>query len=379
MKRILIYAIVLAALSSCITLDSPHPRRFERSVLIYIAGDNNGLESYAETNLSYLVAGYLPFRTDSDEVLLVFVDDGGGQTALYRYYYGEDRNVYRELARRYEEPFCSAKASSLSLVLDDAERLYPSRHRGLVLWSHGTGWLPVGYYSNPSASKSFAQEGECEMDVRDLAGAVCRHYDFILFDCCLMSAVEVAYQLRDKADYIIASCAEILAEGFPYGEIVGDMFCRSGVAPAFYVNICEKYFSHYDACIGAGRSATVSLIDCGALEELAAVCKDIYASNREARAGVDPATVQHYFRGNKRWFYDLDDYVSKFASETQYERFKLILDRCVPYRQATDMILGQIEVRTHCGLSTYIPDDKWEYLNQYYSSLDWAVDVGVVY
>ena len=35
--------------------------------------------------------------------------------------------------------------------------------------------------------------------------------EFILFDACLMSSIEVLYDLRDKAKYVIASPAELPA------------------------------------------------------------------------------------------------------------------------------------------------------------------------
>ena len=44
-------------------------------------------------------------------------------------------------------------------------------------------------------------------------------FDYILFDACLMSQVEVAYELRDTADYLILSPAEVMSAGFPYFKI----------------------------------------------------------------------------------------------------------------------------------------------------------------
>ena len=74
--------------------------------------------------------------------------------------------------------------------------------------------------------RSFGQDGKNNfMEINDLASALSKyHFDFILFDACYMSCAEVAYAFRECADYIIGSPTEILANGFPYQSIMGDMF-----------------------------------------------------------------------------------------------------------------------------------------------------------
>ena len=384
MKRFAaIFLTCLVALSSCVKLDTPRPQSFSRTVLLYLACDGNGLQWYAEGDLANLVRGYLPIRTDKDEALLVFYDDGSENPALHRYYVTSEGLVYKELVKLYDNGFNSADTDNLKRVLDDVEYFYPSERRGLILWSHGTGWLPPGYYANPkegrSVSKSFAQEVGCEMDIRDLADVLTRHYEFILFDSCLMATVEVAYQLREKTDYLIASCAEILVDGFPYSTIGQDFFYdHTGKGPAALQDICKQYYDFYNAQSGANRTATVSLIDCSKLDELAAVSRKIFAAHKADMPLVNPSAVQHYYTGNKHWFYDLTDYVKQFATESELSEFKAAMDRCVLSKYATEWILGVVQVRTHSGLSTYIPIENATYLNSYYKTLDWTQDTGAL-
>lgn len=385
MKRFAaIFITCIVLMSSCIKIDSPRPRSFTRTVLFYLACDGNNLQWYAENDLANLVRGYLPFRTNKDEAMLVFLDSGDGQPALRRYYGSSEGTVYEELVKYYDTGFNSADADNLRRVLDDVEYYYPSEHRGLILWSHGTGWLPPGYYSNPreaknSVSKSFALEAGSEIDIRDLADALTRHYEFILFDSCLMSTVEVAYQLRNKTDYIIASCAEVLVDGFPYGSICEDFFNdHTAKGPSALKDICQKYYDYYNAQTGVSRTATVSLIDCSQLETLAAVCNRIYHAHKTDMSNVNPSLVQHYYTNNKHWFYDLTDYIRQFATESELSELKAAMDRCVPFKQATEWILGVVQVRTHSGFSTYIPISNATYLNEYYKTLDWTKDTGAL-
>ena len=57
------------------------------------------------------------------------------------------------------------------------------------------------------------------MDVLEMVRAITIHLDYIIFDACLMGGIEVAYELRNVADKIGFSQAEILAHGFPYKPI----------------------------------------------------------------------------------------------------------------------------------------------------------------
>ena len=384
MKR---FAVIILAFSlvlqSCVKIDAPRPQKFSRSVLLYLACDGNNLQPYAETDLANLVRGHLPVRTNKDEALLIFLDDGNGSPSLHRYYSTSEGNVVKELVKLYDKSFDSADTDDFKRVLDDVEYFFPSDHRGLILWSHGTGWLPPGYYANPkesrsAVSKSFSQEGSTEMDIRHLADAITRHYEFILFDSCLMATVEVAYQLRDKTDYIIASCAEVLVDGFPYTSLTEDFFYDHSRGTAGLKDICDKYYEFYNSMTGMSRTATVSLIDCSRLDELAAVCRRIYNAHRSEIMYVDRNSVQRYYTGDKHWFYDLTDFIGKFATASEFSEFSRAMDLCVPYKRATDWILSSVRVRTHCGLSTYIPIADATYLNSYYKTLEWAQDTGVL-
>jgi hypothetical protein len=168
-------------------------------------------------------------------------------------------------------------------------------------------------------------------------------------------------------------------DGFPYSTIGQDFFYdHTGKGPAALQDICKQYYDYYNAQTGANRTATVSLIDCSKLDELAAVSRKIFAAHKADMPLVNPSAVQHYYTGNKHWFYDLTDYVKQFATESELSEFKAAMDRCVLSKYATEWILGVVQVRTHSGLSTYIPIENATYLNSYYKTLDWTQDTGAL-
>ena len=62
------------------------------------------------------------------------------------------------------------------------------------------------------------------MEITELAAALPHNYEFILFDCCLMGGIEVAYEFKDKCEYMLFSPTEILADGFPYEKMFDPIF-----------------------------------------------------------------------------------------------------------------------------------------------------------
>ena len=127
----------------------------------------------------------------------------------------------------------SADPEVLKKILNEMQDLYPSDSYGLILGSHASGWIPSGgfgrsnrmLYAEPVLTRSFGTDytGPNEMDTRDMAKAIPfnkENLEFILFDACLMSSIEVLYDLRDKAKYVIASPAELPAPGFPYARVI---------------------------------------------------------------------------------------------------------------------------------------------------------------
>lgn len=43
--------------------------------------------------------------------------------------------------------------------------------------------------------------------------------EYILFDDCYMSSVEVAYELKEATRFLIASTSEMMAYGMPYATV----------------------------------------------------------------------------------------------------------------------------------------------------------------
>ncbi|MCK9625155.1 MAG: clostripain-related cysteine peptidase [Bacteroidales bacterium] len=401
-RKYLFYIMAIAIfgqfITSCVCLEEKTNRR---SILFYVAG-NNSLSSYAEDNLASLCLGYMPEGGDDDDVLLVYYHTLTSNPYLCRYYKDADGKVVQEMIVTYDMNQNSADASVFSQVLSDAEQAFPADSHGLILWSHGNGWLPEGYYSNPVDKiagsteystnlddpylhlvksdyvKSFGENNGSEIEITDLAAALKQHYEFIIFDCCLMGGIEVAYELKDKCDYLVFSQTEILAEGFPYDIIMDPLFNTPETErESAMIKISQSYFDLYYYQTGIYQSATISVVKTSALKQLANSCNKIFNNNRDKMEFVDPSEVQGYFRFNKNWFYDIDDYISRIASESEYNSFTSALNNAVIFKAATNYFLN-LEITKYSGLSTYIQNPEYEYLNNFYKTLKWNIATGMV-
>lgn len=387
MKK-LIFSIlsVLSALAvvSCEGVMDTGVARYGRTVILYMACDNN-LSSYAEENLKDLAKGEIPDR-NSDNVILVYKSLSSGVQTLCRYYMDEYGKVVDEVIETYPKQN-SASKDVFEKVINRAMTLFPNDGYGLVLSSHSTGWLPWGYSNaaqraceDPYAFmvKSFGEEDgySSGMEIQELAQAIPQKFDFILMDCCLMGTVEVAYELRNKADYIIASPTEILAEGFPYSMIFSELL---KIFPD-YEKVCDMFYERYSEREGLWRSATVSLIATAELERLALQTRKIYAVRPESYMdNVSIEEMQPYFRYSNHWFYDFRQYVKVLASEDDFVVFSDIFDSVVLYFKATPEFIGvKMDPEKTSGLSTYLQENGTQYLDGFYRSLAWNKAVEMI-
>lgn len=395
---ILALLAVLPFVSSC---DGTEPYVNGKTVIVYISA-NNSLSNFAEGNFADMLEGYMPSSKATGEHLLVFFHNRTTPPALYELTRDADGNPCKEEVRVFDMA-SSSSAEAVNTVLSYVKNNYESDHYGLILWSHSTGWLPEHYYTEgPPAGypnsedapveptspmdiygdavvkmavddgvqpTSFGQdEGTLEeIDIKELAEAIPMHLDFLIFDSCLMGCVEVAYQFRNVADVFCASPTEVLANGFPYTHIIEPLFTSAdGVK-----EVADLYFHYYADSEVASAAATVVVVDCSKLDRLAEACGKIFAENRYKVPELDMSDIQPYFRSNKHWFYDLEDYMKALEpSSSLLDGFRQAMRDAIIYKAATETFLS-IQITNFSGLSSYIQNPEEPYLDDYYRTLDW--------
>ena len=350
-----------------------------KTVLLYMVANNN-LSYDAENSISRLQNGYIPAEEGN---LLVYKHCAGMDPVLLHIKKGEEGTVVADTAYRFP-PRVSATKSALTQALNVTQALFPADSYGLILWSHGTGWIPPLASSSSAAQeqrsgscpeRTFGLDGKVELEIRDLAQAIPYKLSFMLMDACFMGGIETAYEVKDSVDYYIGSPAEILTESFPYHKIMQHIFKST----PDYAAVCKEYYDYYNAKTGAERSATVALMDCSKLAVVAEVAKRVFDQYGERIASLDLSLLQPYFRGSSsKYFYDLKDLVDAIADASLSAEFAAALERAVPYKASTPYFI-ELPIRSFCGVSTYVPGNPADTkLADYYKQYKWNQATGMI-
>lgn len=350
-----------------------------KTVLLYMVANNN-LSNEAENSISRLQNGYVPAEEGN---LLVYKHCAGMDPVLLHIKKGEEGTVVADTAYRFP-PRVSATKSALTQALNVTQALFPADSYGLILWSHGTGWIPPlasfssaaqEQISGSGPERTFGLDGKVELEIRDLAQAIPYKLSFMLMDACFMGGIETAYEVKDSVGYYIGSPAEILTESFPYHKIMQHIFKST----PDYAAVCREYYDYYNAKSGSERSATVALMDCSKLAEVAEVAKRVFDQYGERIASLDLSLLQPYFRGSSsKYFYDLKDLVDAIADASLSAEFAAALERAVPYKATTPYFI-ELPIRSFCGVSTYVPGNPADTkLADYYKQYKWNQATGMI-
>lgn len=338
--------------------DAVPVRQVERTVLVYIAA-NNTLEYDAINSINKMESAAKDLKGN----LIVYVKTNSGNSHLLKIKYDNSSKIKSDTIKTYIKQNSSDPAFLKQVILD-SRKLSPADTYSLVMWSHATSWAP------PSNKKvnSFGYDDEAEMDIKDLKNAIPSDFTYIMFDACSMGSVEVAYELKDKTRYILASPSEVLSESFPYESITPALF--GGVDDL--KTIARQFVDYYQSYSGLAASATVSLIDTRQLAELAAETKRLLLSAPPAPLNTSALQRLDFERNSGIPAYDFLSFLQNNFSQDRYAALNAQLDNVVIYKAHTKTFFNT-PIQVFSGLSVYLPKIS-DPLKNYYNGFTWASD-----
>lgn len=365
-----------------------------KSTLIYMVADNN-LDYYGVENIKELEQGLPP---DGKGYVFVFVDRNKGGIPSHPYLLQIHRDTVNQfitstILQSYEEQN-SCTSECLKQIIKDVEvysATLNTQLSRLVLWSHGSGWLPRGtsfdsdkhnpmmYSFGMDEGQSITQGESEEMEITELAEALSgHHFEYLIMDACFMGNIETAYELKDYFDYMILSPSEILSMGYPYVEVACDLISDDVKVQ----NIADKYFTYYANKKNAFCSATISVVNCQYLMELAQCMQKYYKRlSEQKKEGNFPFydRITQYDRTKSNYFFDFKQFVTQSCNDKAI--LKDVLDVwskvLISYKH-TEKMFSVLDLSETSGLSIYIPNnyDKREKIHTYYKKLRWSEDSG---
>ena len=182
------------------------------TIMHYSAADNN-LTSYLVTDVNEME------KVGSTKNMNIVVQLDKGKDNCKRYYLEADNDM-REINSPMIKDLGSTNMSDpkvLGEFISSTMKKYPAEHFALIISDHGGGWPGAveddshnGWMTTPDIQKGI------ELGEKDGGSKL----DVIGFDACLMANTEVAYELKDNANYLVASEQTEGGNGWPYTPLL---------------------------------------------------------------------------------------------------------------------------------------------------------------
>lgn len=211
-------------------------------------------------------------------------------------------------------------AQTLREFVQWGKQNYPSDRTVLVLWSHGNGWSR----RPESEGRAFSYDDQygTAIQIWELQGALAGlGVDVIAWDASLMQQLEVAYELRGLAKYVVGSEESPPADGYPYDKVF--RVFRDGPDKATEV-LCRAFV---DATVShppyATRKITQSVLDTARLAPLASALDSLglEMATHVGSLGLAVPSVrslaQSYSPNNVRHYYDLVDLCHRLEADAR--------------------------------------------------------------
>ena len=276
------------------------------TVMVYLAGDNN-LSNAGDNDLAEM-------RTvgSRDDVNIVAQFDNAGERGTHRYRIAKDRGDEKDEA--LAETDSGAPEVLVEFVRWAAER-YPAERYALVLWNHGSGWDPLevdriaraveapDYTPREAGERTASTLGRVlfrttwqrilqrptpleraicsddgsghSLDTIELARVLDevttilgQPLDVLGMDACLMSNLEVAYQVRPYAKFMVASEELEPNDGWPYDAVLAELIANPDLPTADLAALIVRAYVDSYVADDYPDPVTLAALDLAQVEQL---------------------------------------------------------------------------------------------------------------
>jgi hypothetical protein len=409
----------------------PNTKEKQWTVMVYLAGDNN-LDSAGVIDLKEMKK---VGSTDQVNVIAQF-DRQGKDIDTNRYYIRKGGTLAKDVVKSLGETNMGDPKVLEDFVTWGVEN-YPARNYLLVLWNHGAGWDDANLYDGdvfsgaaPPVSRKnqllasgsavtrglkplpfalaraalsrtsralfrtsvektiksraiafddqaqdFLDNIELKRVMTRIKKSLKRPIDVLGMDACLMSMTEVAYQMRDVANYTVGSEETEPGEGWPYDRILKTLAANPSMIPE---DVSKLIVTQYIASYKASDNVTQSAVRLANLKSLMSAVSGLGKSllnalsdpSQQSAITTVRAQVQEYSRPYDDYC-DLLDLCGLLENSLTDNK---VLTACNTVKaSAADAIVasgykGSTVNKSH-GLSIYFPKRR---LSTLYKTLDFT-------
>ena len=262
-------------------------------------------------------------------------------------------------------------SSTLAEFISFGMTNYAADSYGLILWDHGAG--PMVGYGADELHNDILEMSELKTALSSAGLGNGKKLEFLGFDACLMGSIETAWEVKDFANYMIASQETEPGYGWNYKFLKYLNQYDSG--NDIGKSIIDMYFSAHNEVVSqypqAEADITLSCMDLSKIGKVESSLNTLFAN-------VDKNILEGYFpsvsraRNNSKSFgkftsnfnYDLIDigHISSLLSsdyQSETKQLDSALKEFICYSKSN--------ITNACGVSIYHPYDNEEYMNSWIS------------
>lgn len=417
MKKTLLLLLALPFfVSGCKKGPAPDPDPETHTLIMYMIGTNEKISYHLKGNVNDVCSYVNKTFPEGSKIFIYYhgYDErvGNPECALYEVIPPTESGVAPTLHVHEEYDFTreSTSGEAIKSIIDKVKGLAKTDTYGMAFLGHSTGWFPADVlpeeqrspgadpvmrhdFSRPEDSMTRAfgpTPRDAWGNVSDIVSGVSgANLEYLMFDMCFMSSAEVLYDLRSSAKYILATPAEILINGFPYRNVILSLFSkRTNYSFSERLSDISKAIKEYYESGGTEHededywAASVTVVETAKIDAMAQSVKEIFAAGGKTFDETkinDINYIQYLELIPDHAFFDLKDYLEKICSDQALlEKFDAALAEMIVSEHHTSYTYsgygekGRVQLNRFCGVSTYIPRDKYPVSKAAYNNTAWA-------
>ncbi len=393
MKRYLVplfFPGMLILASGCEKSDPEQHSDSVKHVTLLYAVNRSSLAQDFKDDVAEMEAALTQIQSKDGRFLVYCTNSDGESASLYEASKDKSGNyvVKSKAHKTYQRTMPSTAPERISMVMEDALKLYPQAEYSLIFWGHGSSWTPE--FSDHTVVSPQDQEDSTPVkrayggeftgnmgdwsnidwaDLKELADAIPDgKFRYIWFDCCYMSGIETIYQLRNKCETYVAYPTEVWQYGLPYDLVLPYIFRESPDLKGG----AEVFFNYYN---DNRDPVTATVIDMSKVEAVAQASANILALGESIS---DKGSLLNYSRDYRNPYYDFRQIMTKMIWQADRAdlaaQFNEAFGNMVIYSAGSDRNFNRVnwDVTNLSGVSAeYFDGSKSEPVADYYKTLDW--------
>jgi len=250
----------------------------------------------------------------------------------------------------------------------------PSDYYGLIIWNHGIAWIYDSLYEKIVSIDNSPRDALTTKEMKEaIEGALeesnLEKLNILGLDACLMGSLEVLYELKDTADYIIASASTEPVEGWNY-RFLGDL--SSDV-----LDVCKKIVDYYFDDLPNEEEITLAVFDTSAFNQfienfnafslriLELFEEDLDFKQRFESYQENLKIYPISLGGTERVLVDFGEFLEILKNEEELRDYisQIPIEELIFYSKVSE------DLENLSGMSIFFPSREYydDYINDYYS------------